>query len=224
MDTFTLEHLVKHSSIPKAPLIVLLHGYGSDENDLFSFSSELSDKFCVVSPKAPYPLMPYGNAWYAINFDADQNKWNNNEQALESVQLIGKFIDQIIANYDVDENNVTLLGFSQGCILSLAAALHFPKKIHKVVALSGYMNMKILPKNLLKESLKKLLVYCSHGTQDQVIPIQWARKTPKVLKEMGVSCVYDEFPIGHGISPQNFLKFNKWLNDNLLKNNNIQFQ
>lgn len=215
MDTFLLQHLVRKANKPNAPLLILLHGYGSDENDLFSFSSELSPNFFIVSAKAPYPLTPHGNAWYAINFDANQNKWNDNKQALDSVEILGKFIDQIISNYDVDKNNITLLGFSQGSILSLAAAFHFPNKIQKVVALSGYLNMDILPKNLSIKQCQKLQIYCSHGTQDQVIPIEWARKTPIFLKEMGISCVFNEFPVGHGISPQSFMQFNKWLNDHL---------
>jgi phospholipase/carboxylesterase len=73
-QNLSLEHVTRPSSLTntKAPLLIMLHGYGSDENDLFSFASELSDEIFIISVRAPYPMQPYGNAWYAINFDAEQ--------------------------------------------------------------------------------------------------------------------------------------------------------
>ena len=66
----------------------MLHGYGSDENDLFSFANELPEELFIISIRAPYPLQPSGNAWYAINFDADQNKFSDDEQAIKSRDLV----------------------------------------------------------------------------------------------------------------------------------------
>jgi len=56
----SLEHVVRPSSLnnTKAPLLIMLHGYGSDENDLFSFASELPEELCIISAKAPYSLQP----------------------------------------------------------------------------------------------------------------------------------------------------------------------
>ena len=129
----SLNHIIRESSITDgtAPLVIMLHGYGSDENDLFSFASELPKELFIVSIKAPYALQPNGNAWYAINFDADMGKWNDNEQAIESRDKIANFIDEVCEAYPVDFENVTLLGFSQGTILSYAVALTYPKKIKK---------------------------------------------------------------------------------------------
>ena len=89
---FVLDHLQRPSTLSdSAPLLIMCHGYGSDENDLFSFASELPDDLFIISLKAPYQLQPFGNAWYAINFDAEQGKWSNNEQAISSRDLIAKF-------------------------------------------------------------------------------------------------------------------------------------
>lgn len=217
MQNFSLHHIVRPSSLKdKAPLLIMFHGYGSDENDLFSFASELPKELFVISVRAPYPMQPYGNAWYTINFDAEMNKWSDNEQAIESRDLISKFIDESCSNYPVDKNNVTLLGFSQGTILSYAVALTYPEKVRNIIALSGYINEDILPDDMDEKDYSHLNFYCSHGSVDQVIPIDWARKTPKFLENLNIEYSYSEFPVGHGVAPQNFYELRTWLNDKIL--------
>lgn len=189
----------------------MLHGYGSDENDLFSFATELPEELFIISVRAPYSLPPYGNAWYAINFDADQGKWNDNEQAIQSRDLVSSLIDELISTNAVDAGNVNLLGFSQGTILSYAIALTYPEKIKNVVALSGYINKDIIPETLNKEDYTHLDFYCSHGSMDQVIPVGWARETPAFLKALDIKHQYGEFPVGHGVAPQNFFELRDWL-------------
>lgn len=209
----SLNHIVRPSSLKdKAPLLIMCHGYGSDENDLFSFASELPKELYIVSVRAPYPLQPYGNAWYAIHFDAPQGKWSDDEQAKTSRDLIAQFIDDVIKAYPVDGDNVTLLGFSQGTILSLATALTYPEKVKNVVALSGYINPHILPKDVEEKDYSHLNIYCSHGSVDQVIPVDWARKTAPFLEQLQIKHQYSEFPVGHGVAPQNFFEFKNWLN------------
>jgi len=67
----SLEHIIRPSSLTseKAPVLFMLHGYGSNEEDLFSFAQELPAELCIISVRAPYTLQPFGYAWYAINFD-----------------------------------------------------------------------------------------------------------------------------------------------------------
>ncbi|WP_341216632.1 alpha/beta hydrolase-fold protein [uncultured Wocania sp.] len=208
----SLQHIIRESTLTEqAPLLIMMHGYGSDENDLFSFANELPEELFIISVKAPYPLQPYGNAWYAINFDADKGKWNDNEQAKESLELIANFIDEVINNYPVNKNNVSLLGFSQGSILSYAVALTYPEKVKNVIALSGYINQDILPKAIKQKDYSHLDFYCSHGSVDQVIPVDWARQTSPFLNALNIKYVYSEFPVGHGVAPQNFFELKDWL-------------
>ncbi len=202
------EPKVKHD---KNPLLILLHGYGSNEEDLFSFATELPDDSYVISVRAPYDLQPYGHAWYAIHFDADENKFSDNVQAKQSVELIAGFIDEIVKQYPIDTNNVTLIGFSQGAILSYATALTYPEKISKVVALSGYFNQEILPEVIDTKAISHLKFFVSHGSVDQVIPVDWARKAKPALENLGLEVEYQEYPIGHGVSPKNFYDFKNWL-------------
>ena len=210
--TLSLHHITRKSTLTEnAPLLIMLHGYGSDENDLFSFASELPEEFFIISVKAPYAMQPYGNAWYAINFDADQGKWNDNEQAAASRDLIATFIDEAIDTYPINKDNITLLGFSQGSILSYAVALNYPEKVKNIVALSGYINHDILPEDIIEKEYSNLDFYCSHGSVDQVIPVDWARKTSPFLNSLKIKNVYAEFPVGHGVAPQNFYEFKDWL-------------
>ena len=202
------EPKVKHD---KNPLLILLHGYGSNEEDLFSFAPELPDDSYVISVRAPYDLQPYGHAWYAIHFDADENKFSNNEQAKQSVELIALFIDEVVKQYPIDTKNITLIGFSQGAILSYATALTYPEKKSKVVALSGYFNQEILPEVIDTKAISHLKFFVSHGSVDQVIPVDWARKTKPALENLGLEVEYQEYPIGHGVSPKNFYDFKNWL-------------
>jgi phospholipase/carboxylesterase len=213
----SLTHLIRPSSITsgKAPVLIMLHGYGSDENDLFSFANELPEELLIISARAPYQLQPYGHAWYAINFDSTQGKFSDDEQAKKSRIAISNFIDEVIENYPVDKENLTLLGFSQGTILSYAVALSEPSKVKNVIALSGYINTEIITPGFEKNDFSNLSIYASHGSQDQVIPVSWARKTPDLLKELGIEHTYTEFPVGHGVHPQNFAEFKKWLVERL---------
>lgn len=212
----SLEYKIREPKIKldKNPLLLLLHGYGSNEEDLFSFATELPDEYYIVSARAPYNMQYGAYAWYAINFDADENKFSDHEQAKISRDLIAQFIDELILTYPIDPKNVTLVGFSQGSILSYAIALSYPDKVQRVVALSGYVSEPILEENYLRNDLSKLKIFHSHGTADQVIPVDWARKTKPFLEKLGINSTYKEYPVGHGVAPQNFYDFKNWLLEN----------
>ena len=209
----TLHHLVRAPKIilDKNPLLLLLHGYGSNEEDLFSFASELPEEYYVISARAPFDMGFGSYAWYAINFDADENKFSDIPQAQQSRDIIASFIDELIANYPIDSSNVTLIGFSQGTILSYAIALSYPEKIQRVVAMSGYLNTEMVKPNFENNNFSNLKIFASHGTVDQVVPVDWARKAAPALTQLGIEIVYKEYPVAHGVAPQNFYDFKNWL-------------
>jgi phospholipase/carboxylesterase len=211
----SLEYLIREPKTicDKNPLLLLLHGYGSNASDLFSFATELPEKYYVVSAQAPHELMMQAYCWYAINFDADQNKFSDNVQAAESRDLIVKFIDELIQHYAIDPDDVSLLGFSQGSILSYSIGLSYPEKIKNIVAFSGYVNQDILCKDFHNNNLQKLNIFHSHGTADQVIPIDWAREVKPFLEQNHIQSSYKEYPMGHQIIAQNFFDFIDWLDE-----------
>ena len=209
----SLEYKVREPKIllDKNPLLLLLHGYGSNEDDLFSFASELPDEYYVISARAPYDLQYGSYAWYAINFDADQNKFSDQSQAVLSRDLVVKFLEELKTKFPIDISNITLIGFSQGSILSYSIALSYPKIVQRVGALSGYLNLDTTIDNYQNNDFSNLKIFASHGTVDQVIPVEWARKTDPILKSLGINSTYKEYPMGHGVSPQNFYDLKSWL-------------
>ena len=198
-----------------APLLVLLHGYGSNMHDLFGFAPYLNKDFAIVALQAPIHLGGQSYAWYDIFFDQPQGKWSDETQARESVDLIQEVLKKIVQQVAVAPNKLNLLGFSQGAILSYATAMSHGH-LSKVAGLSGYLNEDILPKSSTLNSCPNTQFFISHGAQDQVIPIDWARATKQRLLRLGCSLEYHEFPSGHGVSPENFAALNAFLNQDHL--------
>ncbi|MEN8194763.1 MAG: phospholipase, partial [Bacteroidota bacterium] len=58
---------------------------------------------------------------------------------------------------------------------------------------------------------KELDFFCSHGSVDPIIPVEWARKTPEYLQNKNISHIYNEYPVGHGVAPQNFVALQDWI-------------
>ena len=195
------------------PLLILLHGYGSNELDLFSFAEELPDTLVIVSLRAPYEMGYGGYAWYDINLDSNNNKYSNLDQARTSLIKITNTIDYLKSKYTTNPNNTFLLGFSQGAILSYAISFNYPNKIQHVIALSGYLNLELMPKEIIQKIDTDY--YISHGSVDQVIPVDWARKASPFLNSKGLKNEYSEYPVGHGVAPQNFFSFKKWIENRL---------
>lgn len=213
MKSNVLKYLVKEPTeiLEKNPAIILIHGYGSNEEDLFAFASELPSNYYIFSVQAPYQLPPYGFAWYAITFDANMNKFSDDDQAIASRDLLVTFMNDMVDKYPVDETNINLVGFSQGAILSYAVALTYPEKVNKIVALSGYFNPDIMEPKQDFKAYEALKIFASHGTVDQVIPVEWARRTAQELQKYQISFEYKEYPVGHGVAPQNFYDFKEFL-------------
>jgi len=216
MSEFSLEFLERRPGItkPNPPLLIMLHGYGSNEQDLFSFASELPDELLIVSVRAPLSLGFGSYAWYTIHFDAtNSDRFSDIPEARAALELIDRFLDEVIQHYEPNINNVFLLGFSQGTILSTAYALNHPEKVQHVVALSGYVNEQLIQKPLEKQRFKNLDFFISHGSVDQVIPVEWARKSGPYLDKLDIPYEYREYPVGHGVAPQNFRELREWIRE-----------
>jgi len=206
-----LQYIVREPKIAsqKPPLLILLHGYGSNKEDLFSFADELPDDLLIVSAQAPLSIGNGGYAWYSINFDDINGKFSDLKEAKQSIDEIANFIEEIKIKYNTNPDKTFLLGFSQGAILSYSLSFFYPNKIQHILALSGYINTELLPENISSEI--KTDYYCSHGAVDQVLPVEWARNSKPFLDNLGFQNQYSEYNVGHGVAPQNFDSFKKWM-------------
>ena len=187
----------------KPQLFLLIHGYGSHEEDLFSFANDLPATAHVVAVRARYDIMFGGYAWYDISFENNE-KYMDINQALESRDALVGFIDQIVAQENLDAENVFLAGFSQGAILSYSIALNFPNKVKNVMILSGYPEHKIIGDFNQSNDFSGLNFFVSHGNEDAILPIDAARTGKQLLDQLGIKNEYHEYRSGHGIVPQNY--------------------
>ncbi|WP_300669849.1 alpha/beta hydrolase-fold protein [Soonwooa sp.] len=191
--------------ISSTPLLVLLHGYGSNEEDLFSFVPTLPKDWLVVSFRAPKDT-PYGGyAWYDIDF-TNKDKFVDVPQAEEAISGIMQAIMQISNNYGLVDNPTHLCGFSQGGVLSYALALRFPQLYNKIACLSSYPEEKLLTDIVKdKKKLEHLRFFISHGTDDAIIPIDWGRKAAELLYDLSCYFSFREYMSGHGVNQKNYM-------------------
>ncbi len=201
--------------IKNPPVLFLLHGYGSNEQDLFSFAPHLPKELLIVSLQAPISMGFGSYAWFEINFDAPSGLRNNIQQAKQALKQIENLIKKISIKHKVDAKKRFLLGFSQGAFLSYLYAFKNPDFIKNYVCLSGYLTEELLKDFAVKDRYPELDFFTSHGTQDQIIPIERAREIPKILDKYQVNYIFKEYPVGHGVSPQNFEDFKNWITNRL---------
>ena len=192
-----------------SPILFLIHGYGSYEGDLFSFAQYLPKNYHIIALRAPIVLAEGSYAWYTITFDEDMNKWSNDEEGIQSRNLIISNIEHHLKRLNSSKKNVDLLGFSQGAILSWSLGMSYPKSINRIMALSGFYNPKLDQES--SESKADLKCFSSHGIIDPVIPVAHTRIGIDSLREKGVSVAYKEYDAPHTISPDNFRDLLQWL-------------
>ena len=214
MNTSLLDYRIRQPLNPSAnpQVMFLLHGYGSHEEDLFSFANYLPKEYLIISLRAPLNLSFGGYAWYSIHFNENQDKWSDDEEARAAQKIILANIEHHLKQFSLSHKKVSLLGFSQGAILSWAVGLSHPEKIDKIIALSGYVNNDIF--TFADNGLEQLRCFSSHGTDDPTLPVNWARKGIDQLKSKKLTLEYREYPAGHGINPENFSDLIAWLNAN----------
>lgn len=216
-NNFSLTHLVRKpqtETANKPPLLLLLHGIGSNEDDLFSLAPYLDGRFLVVSARAPYVMMAGMYAWFNIEF-TPQGMIPDLEQAEESRRLLIEFIDEVVEAHDADPGSVYLMGFSQGAMMSLSVALTRPDKVSRVVAMSGRLPQHVIEKAASPEALSKLEVFITHGTFDEVIPIENGRACRDELERLLVPVTYREYPMAHQVSMESLHDITGWLEASL---------
>jgi phospholipase/carboxylesterase len=215
-EDLSIRYLIKEpqSKTSESPLLLLLHGFGSNESDLHSFANYLPENHYIVSIRAPFKLPNGGFAWYNISFDKDMNKFNDQDQAKDSINMIINFIEELSNKYLIDKDKISLLGFSQGTILSYALCLNYPEKFKNIIGFSGYIDEAMINIESENTDYSKLNLYISHGKDDPVIPVDWARKSTEVLKRNKIKYSFNEFNSGHTISSENFYDFKNWLESN----------
>ena len=209
---YNINHPKKFSS--KSKIIIMLHGYGSNKEDLFSFSDYMNPNDLIISIQGPNKI-DYGSyCWWTINFDESMNLSMNISEAKESIESLHNFISVYLSeSYKFNFENILLLGFSQGAMIAYALSINYPRFYKKVVGLSGK-----IPKEILQYKEKEYYLdhnfFCSHGIYDQVIKINAGRESSNWLLKKEIKHIFLEFESQHNVSPENFEKMKSWIYDN----------
>ena len=218
-DELTFKHLVQMPRVPaaeRAPLVLLLHGYGSNELDLFGLAPQLDERCLIVSARAPLALAQTGgHAWFNIEYTTN-GLTADLEQAERSRLSLSKFLDELQAAHPIDPARVYLAGFSQGAMMSLSVMLARPEKIAGVLAMSGRLPAATASlRTHAPEAYGGLPVFVAHGLYDPVIPIAQGRACRDELRQLPLQLTYREYPMGHEVSLETLRDSAAWLSATL---------
>ena len=207
-----LDFLIRRSNNTnkKAGSIFMFHGYGSNKEDLFSLEQYLPQSHTIISLEAPLKLPFGGFSWFDIDYsDVIENNLDKRYKEInESIDGLLNNIDKHIETENLNESDVSILGFSQGGSICWKLGLDFSNRFRRVIPLSSFIHPSYLNEDL--NDYKNLEIYSSHGTLDEVIPISLVEKYIESLAKNN-NLVFDRFEAGHTISQMNLLSLIKWI-------------
>ena len=196
----------------RPPLVVMLHGIGADEHDLFGLAPALDPRVTVVSLRAPRPYHT-GYSWFDIDFRPGGKIVPNLEQARATLKDLIAWLENAPAQHDTDPRRTYLLGFSQGAMMSLGVLHTKPTLLAGVLALSGRFPGEAFGTGT--DGMRDIPVFVGHGTHDDVLAIENGRQVRDALTPQVRDLTYREYPIGHGISEAEVADVAAWLTAHL---------
>jgi phospholipase/carboxylesterase len=192
-------------------LVLLLHGYGADGNDLIGLAPEwqpLLPQAEFLSPHAPFPCeaAPFGRQWFGF-------QGRSREEVVDGVKkaaaILQQFITEVLAERGMDESKLALVGFSQGAMMSLYVSLRRAKAVAGVVAYSGRLFAAEALAGEMKSRPKMLLV---HGDVDQVVEPSAHPEALTALQAAGIVVEGMLRPgLGHGIDAEGLTRGGEFL-------------
>lgn len=199
-----------HITPKKYPSVIMLHGVGGNEDDFFTIGDQIDDNFIVISTRGPVEQSKKSFAWFRTSpFPEDRNFFL--DDAENSRFLLVNFINEVVANYDVDPEQIYLFGYDQGATICLSALFTDPGLICGIVAISGEVLPEVLHMRVSKHRLTKFPVFLAYGVHDQSLAIVEGRRTKDLLASFSDEIYYREYPIGHQLSSINIKDACNWL-------------
>lgn len=200
---------------PQASVIVL-HGLGADGHDFVPVAKMLDPGMAVryVFPHAPMMPVTINNgyvmrAWYDIR-NADLAQREDEGGLRESMKKIDALITREIER-GIPSEKIVLMGFSQGCAMTLMTGVRQPRKLAALVGMSGYLPIAGTTAAERHPANQDTPIFLGHGSQDPVVPIDRAIASRDQLKELGYSVQWHEYPIPHSVSPEEIADIDAFL-------------
>jgi phospholipase/carboxylesterase len=191
--------------------LVLLHGRGTDENDLFPLIDILDPERRLVgfTLRGPLNLPPGGWHWYRLGGIPTPDPPTFHA----SYELVTGWLDSLPDELGVPPERTVIGGFSQGSVMSYAVSLGAGRPSPAgVIALSGFIP-RVPDFSLDLEARAGLPVAIGHGTHDPVIPVEFGHEARDTLQEAGLDVTWRESPMMHGVDPAYLSELSGWLRE-----------
>lgn len=206
---FTYLHKAPVMNAEKKPAIFLLHGLGSDENDLLQLVDSFSTQCHIFSLQGPIQHRP-GYAFYTFEEEGKPNRAIF-DKVLKGIEA---FINDAIREYNLDEQHLYVVGFNQGAALAQSLAMVMGDAIHGTAALSGYLP-EFAALEYSKKTMESSKIFISHGEYDYDYPFEWAERAVRFFNDYGTNVTFKSYPVGHGVSEQNIQDLIAFLSQDL---------
>ena len=191
------------------PALFVMHGIGGNEQVMLSLVNGLEEQFYIFSIRG-HLQQGSGFAYFTIEGIGKPNQEVFNQAAEKLTSLI----DYATEHYPIDVNQIYLMGFSQGAIMSMTLGLKLGNRIKGIIALSGYIPGFVKEEYNVKP-INHLAIFISHGEKDQVIPYEWGIANHEYFKQLGAKVTFKTYAEGHTVSIQNYRDFRNWLQKSL---------
>ncbi|HKB20021.1 MAG TPA: hypothetical protein VKC65_03330 [Gaiellaceae bacterium] len=188
--------------------LVLFHGRGTDEHDLFPLLDALDPerRLYGVTPRGPLSLPPGGQHWYMLG----ELGYPPQETFLPSYRAASDFLDELSAETGITPERTVLGGFSQGSVMSYALGLGAGRpRPAGLIALSGFFPRVEGLEYDLEPPFPPIAI--GHGTHDPVIGVEWGRQAKELLESAGADVLYREYPLPHAVDPRFLAELRPWL-------------
>ncbi len=201
---------------PTAPtdapwLLVLMHGVGSNEADLFGLAPAVPANFHVLSLRAPNTLGRGSYAWFEFGVKATGERVINEEQEAQSRAQIGQVVQAAAQQLGIPPERVVVGGFSQGGIMSISLLLTQPRLLQAALVWHSRLLPQVVPQQVANQALQGKQMWVSHGLQDNMIPIASGRLIREHVQKTPIALTYMEYPGVHEIRPEELQESMAWL-------------
>ncbi|MBS0468183.1 MAG: dienelactone hydrolase family protein [Proteobacteria bacterium] len=207
----TFLHRPAAAQAPQPWLLLLMHGVGSNEQDLFSLAPYVPAPFHVLSLRAPYRMGPQANAWFEFGVAADGTRSINEPQEAASRALVAQTVEAAARQLGIPAERVVAGGFSQGGIMALTLLLTRPALLQAAMVWHSRLLPQALAAAAPAADLAGRQLWVSHGVQDNVIPLASARAIRDHARTLPLALSYREYPGVHEIRPEELRDSMAWL-------------
>jgi phospholipase/carboxylesterase len=193
---------VREATQQPSRLLLLIHGFTGDENSMWVFARDLPAKYWMAAPRAPHSAEPFGYSWRSVRSSTFARP--SLEQLLPAAEALIRLVDEYQASVRLEASpeqrrRIDVMGFSQGAAMSNVLALLYPQRVRKIGILAGFVPSG-LDEIIRQRPLAGKTIFVTHGTKDEMIPIDRARASMELLEQAGAKITYCEDEVGHKVS------------------------